>query len=107
MYRSRFLDTFYPNSRYGLDGSPLALPDLGHDPLPVIRLLELQQRQTQFLHGFEGPSPEQVLRKCAREAFRDAIALRVPDVRRRTDDAQKGKLLQENVRDELVAMIVP
>src|SRR5262245_19344055 len=81
---------------------PMALAE----PLPVVPLLELQQRQAQFLAGVERPHPESLLFECADEALGHPVALGLPYERRTRDDPQELQLVLEVVADVLAPVIM-
>ena len=74
--------------------------------MPVVPLLELQQRLPQFLDGVEGPHPQQLLLQRADEPFSHAVALRGPDEAWAGFDPQEAEFLLESMAHVLWTMIV-
>ena len=68
-------------------------------PLPVVGVLEGQERQPEFLDRVEAANPEKIFLEDADKAFGDAVALRLPHVRRRILYAQELDFILKIVRD--------
>src|SRR3712207_6410116 len=79
----------------------------GDEPGCVVVGDERLQRATQALDGVEGLHPEEVLLQGTDEAFRDAVALGLPDEGWRALDAEEGDLGLEAGGHVVRAMVVP
>src|ERR1700681_2475792 len=76
------------------------------EPSFVVAPGECDEPDAQFLDGFEGPHPEQVLLQGSDEALGDAIALGIAHEGRRSFDAQTFDLVLEIDGHVIGAMIV-
>src|SRR6186713_3511647 len=77
------------------------------DPLVVIALDEGFDDPAGLLQALEAMEPEALFLQRADEAFDDAVALRLPDIRVAMGDPQPGQLIAEGIRDVLRAPIAP
>jgi len=75
-------------------------------PLPVVGVLEGQERQPEFLDRVEAANPEKIFLEDADKALGDAVALRLPHVRRRILHPQEPDFLLKIIRQELAAKII-
>ena len=75
-------------------------------PGAVVKLLEGQQRQPQFLDGREDADSEQVSLQRTDEPLGTATALRFTDEGGRALDAQESQFILEDLREISAAMIV-
>ena len=75
-------------------------------PLLVVNFLKGQERQPKLLNRVAAANPEKIFLEDADKAFGDAVALRLPHVRRRILYAQELDFILKIVRDELAAVIM-
>src|SRR5918993_229665 len=90
----------------GTDGGGRPEPVPLDQPGRVVGLAEVEQCETEFLDGVEGPHPKEIFLQGADEAFGAAIPLRRPDEGRRAVDAEEAQLLLEGVGHVLPAVVV-
>ena len=80
-------------------------------PLFVVRPLEREQGQAEFLDGREAPHPQQILLQRADEALRDAVAFGLPHEARGAFDAEERdrllKIVGQVVRPVVVTQPQP
>jgi len=76
-------------------------------PLPIVGVLEGQERQPKFLDRVEAANPEKIFLEDANKALGNVVALRLPHVRCRIRYAQKLDFILKIVCDELAAVIMP
>src|SRR5579871_3055056 len=76
------------------------------EPLLVVDLDPLEERETQLLDGAERVDPEKLLLERAEEALGDAVAFRRPNERRARLGAEPGELALEGVAHVLAPVVV-
>src|SRR5512147_2845411 len=78
----------------------------GDQPVGVVGVGELEQRQAQVLDGLEVPHPQQVFLESADKTLGNAVALGLAHEGRRGVDAEEGDLVLEVVRHVVGAVVV-